>query len=132
VIARLRRWLTRHRALGPRGEHVAARFLKRRGYRILARNVRNRCGEIDLVALPPDTPRTLVIVEVKAGVTGMFPPEVHVNRAKQRKLIALSAQLLRAQRLTDHRVRYDVVAVEFPPRGKPVIRHHAGAFESHV
>ena len=59
--------LWRRLPLGRRGERIAAARLRREGYRILARNVRNRFGEIDLVAEAPDR-RTVVVVEVKAGL----------------------------------------------------------------
>ncbi|MEK7364126.1 MAG: YraN family protein, partial [candidate division NC10 bacterium] len=38
------------RSVGKRGEEEAARFLQKRGFIILDRNVRSRLGEIDLVA----------------------------------------------------------------------------------
>ena len=40
---------------GNRGERVAAKLLKMKGYRILARNCRNRWGEIDLIARDGNT-----------------------------------------------------------------------------
>lgn len=136
MIARLyrgwRRWWLRRRDLGRRGERVAARHLRRNGYRILARNLRNRLGEIDLLAQPIHDPQTIVIVEVKAAVQGPYPPELHVDHHKRRKLVTLTAPILRAWRLTDRRVRYDVIGVVFPDRGRPIVRHHPGAFESHV
>ena len=48
---------------GRRAETIAALWLMLKGYRILARRVRNRRGEIDIVAR---TGRILVFVEVKA------------------------------------------------------------------
>ncbi len=56
--------------LGRRGEKLAARLLKQKGLKILARNYRCPIGEVDLIALDPATQRqigaeTLVIVEVK-------------------------------------------------------------------
>src|SRR5205823_3968099 len=51
------------RELGRRGERRAAWFYRLRGYRIVARNVRSRDGEIDLVVRRG---RMLVIAEVKA------------------------------------------------------------------
>lgn len=120
-----------HRRRGRPGERVTAKHLKKQGYRILSRNVRNRHGELDLIVLAPDD--ALVAVEVKAGaVNPAFPPELHVTPAKQRKIIAITAQLARCHRLTDRRWRFDVVAVEFPEAGKPIVRHYVGAFESHV
>ncbi|MEM7626167.1 MAG: YraN family protein [Planctomycetota bacterium] len=120
-----------HRRRGRAGERVAAKFLKKQGYRVLARNVRSRHGELDLVVLAPDG--TMVAVEVKAGAANpAFPPELHVTPAKQRKIIALTAQLARRHRLTHRLWRFDVVGVEFPETGEPTVRHHPGAFASRV
>jgi putative endonuclease len=44
------------------GEHVAGDFLRRKGYRILARNYACRIGEVDLICRDGDV---LVVVEVK-------------------------------------------------------------------
>ena len=120
-----------HRQTGRSGERLAARHLKRAGYRVLARNLRNRLGEADLLAEASDG--TVVIVEIKAGQRGAaHRPEQHVNAAKQRKLVALAASLARQHGLTQRRLRFDVIAVEFAPDAKPTIRHHVGAFQSAV
>lgn len=118
---------------------MAARFLRKRGYRILARNVNFSHGEIDLLVEAPDK-KTIVVVEVKAAevATDTPPaasrprPEVHVNHVKQRKLVSLAAQAVKRYRLHNRPVRFDVVGVDLPEKKKPVIRHHVGAFESHV
>ena len=58
-------WLRRlfpKKTLGQRGEAAAARYLRRRGYKILARSDRFGPGELDLVALDR---KTIVFVEVK-------------------------------------------------------------------
>lgn len=127
------RWLPFRRDdnIGNRGERLAARFLKRASYRVLGRNLSNRFGEVDLLVEAPDR-KTIVIVEVKSGVPGPHRPEVHVNAVKQRKLVALGAQIARHYRLTGRPLRFDVVGITFPPKGKPEIRHHIAAFDSHV
>lgn len=51
---------------GRRAESVAALWLRLKGYRILARRVRTRAGEVDLVA---ERGRCLVFVEVKYRAT---------------------------------------------------------------
>jgi putative endonuclease len=129
--------------LGPAGERAAARLLKRDGYTLLGRNVRVLVGEADLVMLAPDR-RTIVIVEVKtrrvgtpaaadegpdAPAAGMqpLPPEVSIDAAKRRKLIAVARYLRRANGWHDRAVRIDVVAVEWPDRGEPRCRHHPNA-----
>lgn len=123
-------WLTRKpKTLGQRGEDAAAALLRQTGYRVLARNLRNRFGEIDLVAETPDG-KAIVIVEVKAGSSDRIPPEVHVNRAKQKKLAALAAQLVRRHKLQGRPIRFDVVVVVFHEGEPPTLRHHRGAFES--
>lgn len=117
--------------LGRRGERAAATHLKRQGYCILATNVRNRSGELDLVAQARDG-RTVVFVEVKAGTGGAMRPEIHVNRDKRRRLVALAAQFARRHRLTDRPIRFDVIGVDFHENAPPTIRHHHAAFEANV
>ena len=125
--------------LAGKGERFAAQHLKRRGYRIISRNLRSRLGEIDLLAEAPDG-RTLVIVEVKSRAitpgsapSDELPPEVRVNRFKQRKLVALAAHWTRRLGLTRRPIRFDVVGVDLSSASAaPIVRHHVGAFESHV
>lgn len=131
VLNWLRMDVDPRRSLGRRGERAAAKHLKRQGYRMVARNLRCRVGEIDLLALAPDG-RTVVVVEVKTGRGGALPPELRVGAAKQRKLMALAVQLVRRYRLHNRPVRFDVVGVDLPERGPAVVRHHAGAFEARV
>ncbi|MGH9321126.1 MAG: YraN family protein [Vicinamibacteria bacterium] len=105
--------------LGARGESVAARELKRRGYEILERRWRCRIGEIDIVARDGET---LVIVEVKARARADFGAPVNaVNREKRRRLERLARAYLKARRLQDVMVRFDAVGVTFLPDQSPRI-----------
>jgi putative endonuclease len=126
----LSRWLGRVKPSlnrGAEGERIAARHLKRQGYRILTRNVRTTLGEVDLVAEAPNG-RTVIIVEVKAGAGERFSPEVHFSHAKQRRLIKLGWQLLRRQKMTDRPWRIDLIAVHWPSdSNRPAVRHYANA-----
>lgn len=77
-------------ASGAAGEDAAQNYLQNKGYKILCRNYRKPCGEIDIVALDG---KTLVFAEVKRRATGAFGgPLAAVTAAKRRK-IALTAQL---------------------------------------
>jgi putative endonuclease len=125
--------------LGEAGERVAARHLKRAGYRVLGRNLRVPMGEADLLAIAPDG-ETVVLVEVKArrvggpedaaASAGGFvapPPEASITAHKRGKLVEILRHLARANGWTKRPLRIDAVAVEWPPTGEPVVRHHAGA-----
>jgi putative endonuclease len=85
------------RGTGLRGERLAALHLERRGFTILARNVRTRAGEIDLVAFDG---ATIAFVEVKttrlASATG---------DATARRRIALERALERVQPAQRRRLR---------------------------
>ena len=126
------RWLARllpEKTLGQRGEAAAARYLKRRGYKILARGDRFGPGELDLVMLDRDT---IVFVEVKTRQShdAGLPAEA-VDEAKQRKLTRLAVTFLKRHGLLERPARFDVVAVTWPA-GKwfPAIEHIRNAFEA--
>jgi len=111
-----------HLALGRRGEELAAAYLIKAGYRIVAANFsipvgRNRLDvlinvEIDLVAYEGET---LCFVEVKTRTSDWFaPPEANVDRRKQRQIARAARAYRRAFDLGDALYRYDVVTVVLP------------------
>jgi len=115
--------------VGRRGERVAARAMRKAGCRVLRRNFRVGIGEADLVCLANDR-RTLVIVEVKArrraGDAGPAP-EAAVTAQKRAKLVRVAHAAAARLKMTGAPLRIDVVAVEFPSRGRPVVRHYEHA-----
>ncbi len=128
LLARWRELFPR-RTLGRRGEDAAARFLKRRGGRILARGSRSALGEIDLVVLDG---KSIVFVEVKTRRHGEAGhPSEAVDTAKQRRLTRLALGFLKRHALSERPVRFDVVAVTWPQDGRrPTIEHFPAAFEA--
>ena len=125
----LSRWRQRRRTLGQSGEAAAARFLKKKGYLIVARSNRMRLGEIDLVAIDQ---RTIVFVEVKTRRSHQAGhPADAVDENKQRRLTRLALAYLKRHHLLEHRARFDVVAVTWADDGRePVIEHFENAFEA--
>lgn len=103
--------------LGELGERAAAKYLKRKRYRVVDRNIRLGPGEIDLLCLAPDR-RTIVVVEVKSrrssGGSGARIPEAAVTLKKRQKLRRLSEILVRKRGWEGRPLRIDVVAVDFP------------------
>src|SRR5438132_14308199 len=93
------RWPIWRRWFGSRSERAAARFLRRLGYRILARNVNLPTGELDLVALDG---RKLVFVEVRSTEGGATErPAASVDPIKQRKLTTAALAFLSKHHLLE-------------------------------
>jgi putative endonuclease len=110
--------------LGTAGERRAAWFYRLRGYAIVARNVRSRGGEIDLIVRRG---RTLAFVEVKTRQS-LTAGEGYdaVGARKQQQLVSLTAAYL-AQHPHRGEVRYDVLSLYWNGR-RFVVTHFADAF----
>ena len=107
---------------GRRGEAAAAAFLEQLGFRIVARNLRTRHGELDLLVRRR---RLYVAVEVKTRRRHPAPEQA-VSTAQlarlQRSLVRLAPHL----RPTPQRLRVDVVAVRWTASASPEVRHFPG------
>jgi putative endonuclease len=101
---------------GAASERLAAAYLQAQGLAVLARNVRCRAGELDLVCLDGGV---LAIVEVRQRVRIDFGGALaSVTWRKQRRIIRATQFLLRRQAQWRRRVlRFDVLAVEGVPDG---------------
>lgn len=115
--------------VGQIGEELAARFLQRKGYRLVAANFktpvgRNRrgvaiTGEIDLIALDADV---LCFVEVKTRSSDDFAsPLAAVNLRKQRQIIRTARMYRKIFRLHSVKIRYDVISIVLPENARPAI-----------
>ena len=103
----------RNRALGKIGEDIAARFLSRKRYRIIARNVKLFVGEIDLIA---KSGPFFVFVEVKTRKNLRFgPPYLAVTEKKAKKLIHCAMCYLKMKYLPNVPWRIDVISIEMDP-----------------
>ena len=100
---------TTRQILGARGEKAAARYLRRRGYKILTKNFRSGKAEVDLVARHKDW---LVFVEVKTRETEQFgAPSEAVQLDKQRNLSKAALDYLRQLGNPRIHFRFDIVEV---------------------
>jgi len=99
------------RALGALGERLAERHLRQLGYRILARNLRWRDGELDLVALEGDA---LCFIEVRARSSRRFgAAEESIDARKRSRIVRAARRALAEHRWPRHgRLRFDVVAID--------------------
>lgn len=122
---------------GRLGEKIAADYLKKNGYRIIARNSKQSHKELDIIALFEND---IVFVEVKARsveadlYSPYGSPASAVNRAKRAHLIAAVSQYLRAYpQYATRGVRLDVIEIYLHKQTGEVLHlnHIPNAFGRH-
>ncbi len=113
--------------LGRSGEQIAAKYLRKKGFRILEQNYRTRAGEIDIIAKIGEV---IVFTEVKTR-KGKFldSPLAAVTIQKQRQISKVALEYLKNEDLFDMDGRFDVIAVEVRPLRPPHIEHIEYAFD---
>jgi putative endonuclease len=118
----------RRRALGARGERIAAEHLMAAGYRILDRNFRTRHGELDLVA---SNGRALVFCEVKTRVTrspaSPYGPFTSLGRGKRRQVRSIAREWLANRggcELSSAELRFDAIGVTVSTSGEVLAVDH--------
>jgi putative endonuclease len=112
---------------GKKGEELAARYLSRRGYRILEKNYRSRAGELDIVAMDG---KTLVFVEVKSRRSNAFgSPGDAVNARKRRQMERVALAYMTENKKDGLHCRFDVVGITAAATGEPEVELVKDAFE---
>ena len=121
--------MARNNLVGAWGESLAAKFLRKKKFKILAMNYRCKFGEIDLVV---QNRKYLVFVEVKLRKSDAFANAYEfVDSHKQDRLRA-TAQLYLSENPTKLQPRFDVIEIYAPDgieTNKPEIHHIEEAFE---
>ena len=115
------------KAAGDRGEAEVARYLRKKGYTLLASQWRCRFGELDLVAR--NKRGTVCFVEVKlrsAGAIGL--PREFVDARKQERLRTTASAYLSSHDL-DAPARFDVAEVYAENDGSLRVEYLENAFE---
>ena len=113
--------------LGDRGEEAVARWLRGKGYRLLASQYRCRFGEIDLIVRSREG--VLCFVEVKTRTSSRFSaPREAVTAAKQRRLRTTAEYYLAQTGQGECPCRFDVAEVYPAPGREPAINYITDAF----
>lgn len=95
--------------IGALGEREAEKYLIQHHYKILEKNYRCKCGEIDIIAKDGEY---IVFIEVKTRRDTRFGmPSEAVHYHKRRKIIQTAQQYLTWQNAYHANVRFDVVEV---------------------
>jgi putative endonuclease len=115
--------MSKNHALGQKGEQLAADFLEKNGYALLARNWRWGKAEVDLIA---QTGQTLVFVEVKTRTHTRFGfPDEAVGAKKERLMVEAAGQFMYL-REWENEFRFDVIGIVLGAEAE--IRHYPDAF----
>lgn len=111
--------------IGKEAEDVAASYLSEQGLKVVARNIRYRFGEIDIIAFDK---KTLVFVEVKHRYdNSLGEPYLAVNKGKQRKIILAAKAYLQKIPGPMPDCRFDVISM-VGDLSNPKIEHFTDAF----
>jgi putative endonuclease len=120
------RWFRRSKTLGERGEDAAAKYLRRNGFSILARNARLSRYEIDIIAREGDT---VAFVEVKTRESGSFAqPEVNVDFRKRQHIRRAAHTYIAKHGDDESYYRFDIASVLLPDDGQPEVTLYRNAF----
>lgn len=99
---------------GRRGEEVAAKFLQKKGFKIIERNFFKRYGEIDIVATEFNgKEKILVFIEVKTRKSSEFgSPLEAITPFKLRSLMKTSEYYVLTHKNLPELLRIDAVGIK--------------------
>jgi putative endonuclease len=113
------------KTLGTRGEEIAVSFLKKKGFKIVARNYRTVFGEIDIIAIDRDS---IVFIEVKTRSDKTYGhPFEAVTRRKKEKIGKVALAYMKSQK-GELPSRFDVLSISVE-NGNERVEHIKDAFE---
>ncbi len=111
--------------LGKKGEKLAVKFLKKKGYKVIKQNYKTRIGEIDIIAKDRET---LAFIEVKTRESIEYGlPFEAVNRAKKKKIANVALLYLKKVKEIPP-CRFDIVSIYYE-QDKPKFKLIKDAFE---
>ena len=114
-----------HNELGKKGEKIAAAYLVKNGYTILAKNFYFNKAELDIVA--QKNKGTIVVVEVKTRTSDFFGnPQDFVSPSKIKLLVKAANEYIISKNL-DVEVRFDIIAI-IKNKREEKIEHLENAF----
>ncbi len=99
----------KNKVVGTSGEIIASQYLKKKKYKILLVNYKNKIGEIDIIAKQGEY---IVFVEVKTRETLAFGrPCEAVNNLKQYKIRKTATKYLKENKMMDCPCRFDCIEI---------------------
>lgn len=119
----------KNNVLGAWGEALAAEYLQKKHYKLLATGYRSRFGEIDLIVADR---KYLVFVEVKLRKDDHFATAAEFVHNRKQNRLRTTAEYYLSESPTNLQPRFDVIEI-YAPEGtatvKPKIIHLEDAFQ---
>lgn len=116
-----------HNDLGKKAEELAAEYLVKNGYRILARNFRFIKAEIDIIS---EKDNLIIVTEVKARSTDFFIlPQEAVTKGKIKSIVT-AANYFMEEFNKNQEVRFDIISVLPDQKGNLIVEHIPDAFQA--
>lgn len=116
-----------HNDFGKIAEDMAADYLQKNGYKVIARNFRFQKAEIDIIA---EKDNLIIIVEVKARSTDLFIlPQEAVTKAKIKSIVSAANHYME-EFDKDNEVRFDIISVLPDEKRNLIIDHIPDAFQA--
>lgn len=114
---------------GAWGEALAAQYLQKKRYKVIATNYRSRFGEIDLIV---SDRKFLVFVEVKLRKSDKFASAFEFVDTRKQERLRTTAAIYLSEFPTQLQPRFDVIEI-YAPAGTdtlhPQIHHMEDAFQ---
>ncbi|GAB6170038.1 YraN family protein [Clostridium carnis] len=108
--------------IGNYGEEIAYNYLKNKGYYTLAKNYRNKFGEIDLICKKDGI---IIFIEIKSRYSNLYgTPKESVTYSKQKQIINLCKFFINYKKLFQYNCRFDVVEIFFNNINNTYIINH--------
>ena len=118
----------RNNIVGAWGEALAAAYLQKKHYKLIATGYRSRFGEIDLIV---EDKHFLIFVEVKLRKTDAFANAHEFVDARKQQRLRTTAEIYLSEHSTKKQPRFDVIEI-YAPEGTdtqdPKIHHMEDAF----
>lgn len=119
--------MAEHNDFGQLAEDLAAEFLAKKNYKIIARNFRYQKAEIDIVA---EFDGIIVVAEVKArSYNTVIEPQEAVTKKKIKSIVMCSDFFMNEHKI-DKEVRFDIITVLPDDKGILQLNHLEDAFQS--
>ena len=110
---------------GKKGEEIAAKYLKKNGYKILEKNFRKPYGEIDIIAQKGEN---VAFVEVKTRKSDSYGTPAEFVTAKKQERIKKTAYTYIQQNNLEAEFTFDIIEVYLNAEKGVKINHLINAF----